>query len=453
MSEGESNNELNNKLNDNLNEHNTRDDTQYIDPWTVKGGTKGFNYLKLLRQFGTKPITPELIKRIEASTNMRVHKFLRRGLFFSQQDLEQFLDHYDKGLPVYLYTGRGPSSESMHLGHMVPFEFTKYLQDAFGCILVVQMSDDEKFYFKGEKSLEYYNGLARENAKDIIAVGFDPAKTYIFSNYEELCRGNPGLIRNMVVMNSNTTTPQIRAIFGLDKPNENGENKTSIGMMSWPVYQSIPAFSSSFDFIFKGTNAMCLVPMACDQSPYFRLARDVAAIIEAPKPSCLHSEFLVGLSGRHSKMSSTETVAPIFLTDTREQVLPKIKGSFSGGRETGKLHRELGGDLEVDVAFQWLLYLLDDDAELERIAIEYSSGRMMTSELKSIMAKAILDYLTEHQKRRELVTPEVIGNFFNPHREFDHSRPAREPIQLLNDAEYEKQGANFDRYFGCLKSA
>lgn len=32
----------------------------------------------------------------------------------------------------------------MHLGHLIPFMFTKYLQDAFDCPLVIQMTDDEK---------------------------------------------------------------------------------------------------------------------------------------------------------------------------------------------------------------------------------------------------------------------------------------------------------------------
>lgn len=29
------------------------------------------------------------------------------------------------GIKFYLYTGRGPSSESLHLGHLIPFHFTK----------------------------------------------------------------------------------------------------------------------------------------------------------------------------------------------------------------------------------------------------------------------------------------------------------------------------------------
>lgn len=36
------------------------------------------------------------------------------------------LDLFEGGKQFYLYTGRGPSSESMHLGHMVPFVFCQY---------------------------------------------------------------------------------------------------------------------------------------------------------------------------------------------------------------------------------------------------------------------------------------------------------------------------------------
>lgn len=43
---------------------------------------------------------------------------------------------------------RGPSSESLHLGHLVPFLFTKWLQEAFNVPLVIELTDDEKFLFK-----------------------------------------------------------------------------------------------------------------------------------------------------------------------------------------------------------------------------------------------------------------------------------------------------------------
>lgn len=429
------------------------EDDQHIDPWTAKGSAKGFDYLKLLRQFGTKPIDETIIERIEKLTNMRVHRFLRRGIFFSQQDLEKFLDHYESGRPVYIYTGRGASSESMHLGHIVPFELTKYLQDAFGCILVIQMSDDEKYYFKGGESLDHFTDLAKKNARDIISVGFNPDKTYIFSNREEMGRGNPGLIDNMIKMASWVGMPEIQSAFGLDRPDKNGSNKTTVGQVLWPICQSIPSYSSSFKFLFSD-DALCLVPMAIDQAPYFRVARHFSSASKYLNPACLHSEFLVGLSGRNSKMSSTEAEAlpPIFLTDSERIARDKIKPCFSGGGETKKEHIENGGDLTVDVAYLWLTVFLEDDNELEYIAKEYSSGRMMSHEIKKRIADCVVEYLRKHQEARSLVTEEVVAHFFNPRREFDHSRPVREPLILLTKEQYMQQGANFDRNFGCVAS-
>lgn len=59
----------------------------------------------------------------------------------------------------------------------------RYLQDVFDVPLVIQLTDDEKFLWK-DLGLEEANRLAHENAKDIIACGFDINKTFIFSNME-----------------------------------------------------------------------------------------------------------------------------------------------------------------------------------------------------------------------------------------------------------------------------
>lgn len=50
--------------------------------------------------------------------------------------------------------------------------------------LVIQLTDDEKFFHKGEATLEEYSKYAIENAKDIIACGFDMDKTFIFQDTE-----------------------------------------------------------------------------------------------------------------------------------------------------------------------------------------------------------------------------------------------------------------------------
>ena len=53
----------------------------------------------------------------------------------------------------------------------------------FDVPLVIQMTDDEKFLWK-DLQLEEAHRLAHENAKDIIACGFDPKKTFIFSDLD-----------------------------------------------------------------------------------------------------------------------------------------------------------------------------------------------------------------------------------------------------------------------------
>ena len=77
-----------------------------------------------------------------------MHPFLKRGIFFSHRDFDVLLDFLEKKKKIFLYTGRGPSTESMHLGHLLPFIFCKYLQDAFDCPLVIQLTDDEKFFYQ-----------------------------------------------------------------------------------------------------------------------------------------------------------------------------------------------------------------------------------------------------------------------------------------------------------------
>jgi tryptophanyl-tRNA synthetase len=88
------------------------------------------------------------------------------------------LQHRDPTMPpFYLYTGRGPSSEALHLGHMIPFVFCKWMQEAFNVPFIIQITDDEKYFHKdvgGGADLEDFTKLAYENIKDILAIGFDP---------------------------------------------------------------------------------------------------------------------------------------------------------------------------------------------------------------------------------------------------------------------------------------
>ncbi len=63
---------------------------QKINPWEVQGEIvdgklQAINYNSLIEQFGTKPISDELLLRFERLTGRKPHTFLRRGLFFSHR--------------------------------------------------------------------------------------------------------------------------------------------------------------------------------------------------------------------------------------------------------------------------------------------------------------------------------------------------------------------------------
>ncbi|KAJ1550512.1 tryptophan--tRNA ligase [Cladochytrium tenue] len=189
---------------------------QVVTPWDVKGAEVdgklvAIDYDRLIENFGTRRIDAATIERLERLTGQRAHPFLRRGLFFSHRDLGMILDRFEKGKPFFLYTGRGPSSGSMHTGHMIPFIFCKYPQDVFGAALVIQLTDDEKFLFKQDLKAEEANKFAYENAKDIIAFGFDPERTFIFSNFDYV---GGAFYRNVQKIAKCITLNQARAAFG-----------------------------------------------------------------------------------------------------------------------------------------------------------------------------------------------------------------------------------------------
>lgn len=101
----------------------------------------------------------------------------------------------------------------------------------------------------------------------------------------------------------------------------------------------------------------CLIPCAIDQDPYFRLTRDVAQRLKYPKPAIIHSQFFPALQGSGTKMSASNPNSAVFLSDTPGQIKNKInRHAFSGGGNTQELHKEQGGNPDVDIAFQYLRF-------------------------------------------------------------------------------------------------
>ncbi|CCO26001.1 tryptophanyl-tRNA synthetase [Rhizoctonia solani AG-1 IB] len=360
---------------------------QNITPWDVQGEVAAdgqvlaINYDKLIDKFG------------------------------ALSSLIGILDRYEKGKPFFLYTGRGPSSDSMHLGHMIP-----WLQDVFDVPLVIQLTDDEKFLFKHELKIDQVRDFAQKNARDIIAVGFNREKTFIFNNLDYV---GGAFYRNVVKIARGITLSQAKSTFGFVESD-------NIGKIHFAAVQAAPSFSNSFPQIF-GTkpDVPALIPCAIDQDPYFRLTRDVANKLGYTKPSLLHSKFFPALQGAGSKMSASNANSAIFMTDTQNQIKNKInKHGFSGGRETEEEHRRLGGNPDVDVAYQYLGFFMDDDEEYVKIAEEYRAGTLLTGQLKAKCIKALQEFVKNFQERKAAITDEDVAYYMDANRKID---PAPKP--------------------------
>lgn len=122
----------------------------------------------------------------------------------------------------------------------------------------------------------------------------------------------------------------------------------------------------------------------------------------------VHSKFFPPLQGALGKMSASNTDSAVFLTDSDDEIRRKIMThAFSGGRETAKLQRELGADLEIDVAYQWLRFFLEDDEELDAIGKSYGSGQgpyWNTAAVKERLVVELQKLVRAHKARRDVLT-------------------------------------------------
>ena len=363
-------------------DQNTADGNNFtVTPWAVEGNV---DYNKLIEKFGTFPIKYELIEEIKKITG-DVHPFLSNGYFFSHRDLDWILKEYRNGNKFYLYTGRGPSG-LIHLGHLMPWMFTKYLQDKFDVKLVFQITDDEKFLFNDKKDIQSINKFTFENILDIIAIGFDKDKTKIIIDTKHINYLYPLSLE----ISKRITLSTAKSVFGFS-------NSSNIGMVGFPPIQSAPCFLPS---VLEKKSTPVLIPAAIDQDPYWRITRDIAEKMGYFKPAQIHSKFIPGLTN-NEKMSSSKPETALFTTDEPEIIEKKIKNTFTGGQPTVALQRKLGGNTDICSVYWYLKYLYDSkDESLERY-YNCRNGNLLCGECKQDLIKNVKPFMKDIQMKRE----------------------------------------------------
>ena len=369
--------------NENIPQNNEfENDSVRITPWEVEGNV---DYDKLIKEFGTQPIDSEIIEKFQKITG-EVHPMLKLHYFFSHRDLDSILRKVESGEKIYLYTGRGPSG-MVHMGHLMPWMFTKYLQDKFGSKLLFQLTDDEKFLYSQERTREEIRHYTYENILDIISVGFDPDNTKIIVDTTHIKHLYPIALE----IAKRITFSTAKAVFGFS-------SSTNIGMIGFPPVQAAPCFLPS---LIEGKPTPVLIPAAIDQDPYWRITRDVAEKMGFYKPAQIHSKFLPSLDSRGGKMSSSKPETAIFTTDEPEVIEKKVSSAFTGGQATVALQRLYGGNALGCPVFWYLRYFFDDQKDSDERFVKCISGNLLCGECKSDLARESKSFISTLKKRRE----------------------------------------------------
>jgi tryptophanyl-tRNA synthetase len=258
------------------------------------------------------------------------------------------------------------------------------------------MTDDEKFLFNTDLTLEDTKNYAYDNALDVIALGFDKSKTNIFLDTEY-----SHMLYNIAInVAKKVTFSTTKAVFGFT-------NSNNIGSIWFTSMQAAPAFLPS---VLRGENVRCLIPCAIDQDPHFRVARDVAGGIGYYKPALIHCKMLPSLAGS-DKMSASLPSTSIFTTDSPEEIKKKIGNAFTGGAVSVEEQRQNGGNSDICSIYQYLYYIFEkDDTKLEERKRKCQEGGILCGECKGDLTTLVTNFITDHQEKREKAK-DVIEDF------------------------------------------
>jgi tryptophanyl-tRNA synthetase len=355
-----------------------------VTPYEVRGT---IDYARLRELFGTEDLNDELLKRLGELAGGELPPTLRRGVYYSHRDLALLLDGYARGKHFFLYSGRGPSGP-MHTAHLIPFDLCQWFQQRFHAPMYVQITDDEKFWFRPQSTRAETMRWGMENLLDILAVGFDPKRTRVFFDTRSI-----GTMYSLAVdVAKRIPYSTVKAVFGF-KPSAN------IGLVFYTALQTVPVFYPSWR---AGRSIPCLIPCGIDQDPHFRITRDLAETLGYPKPALLHNQIVPGLLGGKMSSGGNEKDNVLFLNDPPAEVERKVRRAFTGGRATVEEQRRLGATPEIcSVWALWRTKFAKDEGEFDEVTHDCRSGALLCGDCKERVIERIQPFLKAHAERRE----------------------------------------------------
>lgn len=353
-----------------------------ITPWEVEGK---IDYEKIAREFGISQMRelPDIFNR---------NVLFRRRIVFAHRDFQRILESIKSRKPFVMMTGLMPTGK-FHIGHMLLAQQIIFYQN-IGAKIYLAVADIEAYHARSQ-SLEESRKIAIDQyITNYIALGLRPdnCDLYFQSARSNNSRKANAYYRLQNILAKNATFNEFKAVYGDISP---GKMISSLIQAADMLHPQLKEFEGLVPVV---------VPIGIDQDPHIRIARDISQRFKDYKFIQLSSTYHIfapGLSG--SKMSSSDPLSYIALTDAPEEVERKIKKyAFSGGQPTTAEHRKKGGNPEIDVSYQYLrMFFEPDDKKLQQIHDDYKSGKLLTSELKEILIEKINKFLKHHQQERE----------------------------------------------------
>ena len=336
----------------------------------------------LIKKFGAEPLD-NLGERPDFYT-------FKTGVLVSHRDFDKFFSALKKGEKCAIVSGFNASG-TIHLGHKAVFDTNLFFQKKYNIPVFIPISDDESYVAGKVKNQEEALKNSLKLAKELIAYGFDPKKTYfiidqIYTNIYNLA----------IKLSKKVTLSEIKASYGY-------KNEDNPGLYFYPAVQSAHIILPQEKFNIKNV----LVPIGPDEDTHIRICRDIASRAGYQKPAILHSKFLPGIDGE--KMSKSKNNA-IFLNEDEKTIRKKINTAFSGGQKTIEEHRKKGGNPDTDVACIYLKSLFLDAKESKKLTQDYREGKLLSGEIKKMLADKVVHFIKEFQENIKNISQKDLDN-------------------------------------------
>ncbi len=353
----------------------TSDRKTVLDPF---GTTVVEDYDHLYEEFGIQPFKPLLDQVPNPSM------YMRRNVVFGHRDFERILDAMKRHDEFAVMSGIKPTGE-FHLGTLMTAREVIYFQrqgaTAFYCIADVEAYEDNKIPF--ERSERFAAG----NVADLLALGFDPKKGYIYRQSKE------ERVKDLaIIFGRGATLATMTAIYG----------ERHIGLYLSALIQAGDILMPQLKD-FDGPKPT-VVPVGVDQDPHMRFTRDLANKFRRkydfiPPSSTLH-KIMKGLDGS-PKMSKRDPMSYFTLHEKPATIAKKISNAFTGGRPTVKEQRKLGGIPEICPIYELCMYqFVEEDDQIIKAYHDCKSGELLCGEHKDQTTETVLKFIKDHRRKR-----------------------------------------------------